>query len=133
MESTLRQFEVKPIKGESKTCATSLESRLDFVHAMFGLESEFRVVSTIDFTESTTILQNYTILEDPLEIFGPKMVACHTMPYPYAIFYCHDQESERKVFKVILGLKMETCLKQLLFVTWIPLSGALASFENKWF
>ncbi|KAI7980215.1 BURP domain-containing protein BNM2A [Camellia lanceoleosa] len=30
MESTLRQCEVKPIKGESKTCATSLESMLDF-------------------------------------------------------------------------------------------------------
>ncbi|THG18692.1 hypothetical protein TEA_022501 [Camellia sinensis var. sinensis] len=100
MESTLRQCEVKPIKGESKTCATSLESMLDFVRAMLGLESEFKVVSTIHFTESTTILQNYTILEDPLEISGPKMVACHTMPYPYAIFYCHYQESESKVFKV---------------------------------
>ena len=70
---------------------------------MFGLESEFKVVSTIHFTESTPILQNYTILEDPLEISGPKMVACHTMPHPNAIFYCHYQESESKVFKVFLG------------------------------
>ncbi|GMP37982.1 hypothetical protein CsSME_00009420 [Camellia sinensis var. sinensis] len=103
MESTLRRCEVKPIKGESKTCATSLESMLDFVRVMLGLESEFKVVSTIHFTESTTMLQNYTILEDPLEISGPKMVACHTMPYPYAIFYCHYQQSESKVFKVFLG------------------------------
>ncbi|GMP38003.1 hypothetical protein CsSME_00009433 [Camellia sinensis var. sinensis] len=104
MESTFRQCEVKPIKGESKTCATSLESMLDFLRAMLRLESEFKVVSTIHFTESTTILQNYTILEDPLEICGPnKMVACHTMPHPYAIFYCHYQESESKVFKVFLG------------------------------
>ncbi|GMP37987.1 hypothetical protein CsSME_00009423 [Camellia sinensis var. sinensis] len=99
MESTHRQCEVKPIKGESKIYATSLESMLDFIRAMFGLESEFKVVSTIHFTESTTILQNYTILEDLLEIYGPKMVACHTMPYPYAIFYCHYQESKSKVFK----------------------------------
>ncbi|KAI8027156.1 BURP domain-containing protein BNM2A [Camellia lanceoleosa] len=97
MESTLRQCEVKPIKGESKTCAISLESMLDFVGAMLALEGEFKVVSTIHFTESTTILQNYIILS------GPKMVACHTMPYPYAIFYCHYQESESKVFKVFLG------------------------------
>ncbi|GMP37993.1 hypothetical protein CsSME_00009427 [Camellia sinensis var. sinensis] len=74
MESTLRQCEVKPIKGESKTCVTSLESMPDFVRVMLGLESEFKV-----------------------------MVACHTMPYPYAIFYCHYQESESKVFKVFLG------------------------------
>ncbi|THG06647.1 hypothetical protein TEA_005270 [Camellia sinensis var. sinensis] len=96
MESTLRQCEVKPIKGRSKTCATSLESMLDFVRAMFGLVSEFKVVSTIHFTESTSILQNYTILEDTLEISGPKMVACHTMPHPYAIFYCYYRESKSK-------------------------------------
>ncbi|GMP37988.1 hypothetical protein CsSME_00009423 [Camellia sinensis var. sinensis] len=111
MESTHRQCEVKPIKGESKIYATSLESMLDFIRAMFGLESEFKVVSTIHFTESTTILQNYTILEDLLEIYGPKMVACHTMPYPYAIFYCHYQESKSKVFKVFLGGENEDMLE----------------------
>ncbi|KAJ0077131.1 hypothetical protein Patl1_36379 [Pistacia atlantica] len=35
-------------------------------------------------------------------IFAPKMVACHTMPYPYAVFYCHTQETESKVFRVSL-------------------------------
>uniref|UniRef100_A0A2N9IID3 BURP domain-containing protein n=1 Tax=Fagus sylvatica TaxID=28930 RepID=A0A2N9IID3_FAGSY len=65
MADTLKECETKPIKGETKFCATSLESMLDFT--------------------------------------PPKMVACHTMPYPYAIFYCHSQKSENKVFKVRLG------------------------------
>ncbi|KDP44390.1 hypothetical protein JCGZ_20070 [Jatropha curcas] len=26
------------------------------------------------------------------------MVACHTMPYAYTVFYCHSQQTENKVF-----------------------------------
>ncbi|WJX52489.1 hypothetical protein P8452_38598 [Trifolium repens] len=33
----------------------------------------------------------------------PKIVACHTVPYPHAVFYCHSQESENRVYKVLLG------------------------------
>ncbi|XAR59530.1 hypothetical protein NMG60_11015394 [Bertholletia excelsa] len=99
MEDTLRQCKIKPIKGETKFCATSLESMLDFVHGIFGLETKVEALSTKHLTESTTLLQNYTVLENPEEIPAPKMVACHTMPYPYAIFYCHYQESESKVFR----------------------------------
>ncbi|KAK2392831.1 BURP domain-containing protein BNM2A [Trifolium repens] len=34
---------------------------------------------------------------------SPKIVACHTVPYPHAVFYCHSQESENRVYKVLLG------------------------------
>ncbi|XP_034677924.1 BURP domain-containing protein BNM2A-like isoform X2 [Vitis riparia] len=102
MENTLRECGLKPIKGETKFCATSLESLLDFVHSIFGLESHFQVLTTSYLTKSSTLFQNYTFLEVPTEIPAPKMVACHTMPYPYAIFYCHSQASENKVFKVSL-------------------------------
>ncbi|XP_059649970.1 BURP domain-containing protein BNM2A-like [Cornus florida] len=105
MEDTLTQCEIfEPIKGEIKYCATSLESMLDFTRRVFGLETQFKVVSTnyLKRTKST-LLQNYTVLKVPQEISAPKMVACHTMPYPYAVFYCHSQMSENKVFQVSLG------------------------------
>lgn len=102
MEDTLRACEIKPIKGEVKFCATSLESMLDFVQGILGLESRFKVVSTTYLTESSILLQNYTILEVPKEVPAPKMVACHTMTYPYAVFYCHSQETKNKVFMVSL-------------------------------
>lgn len=102
MEDTLRQCEIKPIKGETKFCATSLESMLDFVQGTFGLETQFKVLSTAHLTKSSILLQNYTILDVPKEIPAPKMVACHTVPYPYAVFYCHSQKSENKVFAVSL-------------------------------
>ncbi|KAM1233300.1 hypothetical protein ACFX2J_003019 [Malus domestica] len=54
-------------------------------------------------TNSSTHFQNYTILEEPKEVLAPKMMACHTMPYPYAVFYCHSQERLNKVYKVSLG------------------------------
>ncbi|KAF5443966.1 hypothetical protein F2P56_036479, partial [Juglans regia] len=103
MEDTLRQCENEPIKGETKFCATSLESMLDFASGTLGLDSNFRVLTTSHLTKSTTLLQNYTFLKTPEEIPAPMMVACHTMPYPFAVFYCHSQESENKVFKVALG------------------------------
>lgn len=54
-------------------------------------------------TKSTTLQQNYTFLEVPQEVSAPKMVACHVMPYPYVVYYCHSQESENKVFQISLG------------------------------
>lgn len=103
MEHTLRECEIKPINGETKICATSLESMLDFARETFGLETQFKVISTTHLTKSSTLLDNYTILEEPKEIPVPKMVACHTMPYPYKVFYCHSQKTENKVFVVSLG------------------------------
>jgi hypothetical protein len=103
MADTLKECETKPIKGETKFCATSLESMLDFTRGIMGLESDFQVLTTSHLTKSNTLYQNYTFLKMPEEIPAPKMVACHTMPYPYAIFYCHSQKSENKVFKVRLG------------------------------
>lgn len=111
IEYTLRQCELEPIKGETRFCATSLESMLEFARDIFGFDARFRVLTTTHITNSTILLQNYTILETPKQIFAPKMIACHTMPYPYAVFYCHNQESKNNhnqesknnVFEISLG------------------------------
>ncbi|KAJ0010869.1 hypothetical protein Pint_34619 [Pistacia integerrima] len=103
IEDAVKRCETNPIKGETKLCATSLESMFDFVRSIFGLEMDFQVLSTTHLTKSIATYQNYTILKVPKEIYSPKMVACHTVPYPYAIFYCHSQETETKIFSVPLG------------------------------
>ncbi|KAA8536117.1 hypothetical protein F0562_028595 [Nyssa sinensis] len=103
MEETLRHCEFKPIKGETKFCSNSLESMLDSTHGILGLDTQFKVLTTTHLSKPTALLQNYTILEVPKEISAPKMVACHTMPYPYAVFYCHCQESDNKLYEVSLG------------------------------
>lgn len=102
MEDTLRHCEFKPMKGESKFCATSLESLLDSTRAIFGPNVQFKVLTTNHLTKTTSLLQNYTILETPKEISARRIIGCHPLPYPYAVFYCHSQESDNKLFKVSL-------------------------------
>ncbi|KAE9586647.1 putative BURP domain-containing protein [Lupinus albus] len=102
MQSTLSECESKPIKGEIKFCATSYESMLEFTHRIIGLKSDLQSFATLHQTKSSVTFQNYTILDTLMKIEAPKMVACHTMPYPYGIFYCHSQESENRVYRVLL-------------------------------
>ncbi|KAG5547921.1 hypothetical protein RHGRI_013564 [Rhododendron griersonianum] len=103
MEYTLSQCESDPLPGETKFCADSLESMLDSARGFFGAETEFHVLTTKYLSEHTALLQNYTVLEVPRAVETPKMVACHSMPYPYAVFYCHGQEGGRELFELSLG------------------------------
>ncbi|KAG8364322.1 hypothetical protein BUALT_Bualt19G0116700 [Buddleja alternifolia] len=103
MKDTLHHCEFPPIRGESKFCATSLESMLDSIIGIFGLSSKFKVLTTTYLTEIITPLQNYTVFEDPIKISTPMIIGCHTLPYPYAVFYCHGQVSDNKLYKVLLA------------------------------
>ncbi|PON84903.1 BURP domain containing protein [Trema orientale] len=106
MEYTLTQCQLEPIKGETRFCATTLESMLDFASDTFGSGVRFRVLTTTHLKNPTALLQNYTVLGEPKEIVAQRMIGCHTMPYPYAVYYCHSQGSgsgsENKVFEVSL-------------------------------
>lgn len=102
MKNTLRECESKPIKGEVKLCATSFESMLEFTQNVLGSKYEIQGYATLHKTKSSVTLQNYTIVEILKEILAPKMVACHTVPYPYAVFYCHGQESDNRVYRASL-------------------------------
>ncbi|PRQ23665.1 putative BURP domain-containing protein [Rosa chinensis] len=103
MAYTLDQCEQKPIKGETKFCATSLESMNDFVHKIIGSGIKFNILSTTHPSTSTSITQKYTILEEPKQVIASKMVFCHPVPYPYAVFFCHHFESDTRFFQVSLG------------------------------
>ncbi|KAG6711607.1 hypothetical protein I3842_05G063200 [Carya illinoinensis] len=72
MEYTLRQCETEPIKGETKICATSMESLLDFTRGILGSNSDFQVLTTSHLTKSNTLFQNYTFLKMPEEILVPR-------------------------------------------------------------
>ncbi|KAK8530070.1 hypothetical protein V6N12_060828 [Hibiscus sabdariffa] len=103
MEDTLSKCEYAPVKGETKTCATSLESMVDFLSGAFKVTpQDTKFITTTHPTMSTSSLQNYRVLGAPKEIKSSRKVACHPMPYPYAVFFCHyDQDSsETRVFKV---------------------------------
>ncbi|KAL6270136.1 hypothetical protein ACE6H2_027047 [Prunus campanulata] len=102
MADALEQCEMKAITGETKFCATSLESMIEFVTKIIGSGVSFNILSTTHPTTSTAITQSYTILEEPKEVLASKMVFCHPMAYPYAVFFCHNFEKDTKFFKVSL-------------------------------
>ncbi|GLT85930.1 hypothetical protein SLE2022_040990 [Rubroshorea leprosula] len=102
MEYTLGQCEHKPMKGETKSCPTSLESMLDFAQTVFGSDAHFKVLTTNFNDQPIVPLQNYTISKEPEVIRAPKIIGCHRMPYPYSVFYCHTQESDNRLFVLSL-------------------------------
>ncbi|KAL9354430.1 hypothetical protein Peur_052400 [Populus x canadensis] len=103
MEYTLTQCELELMEGETKFCATSLESMLDFAQATFGSETQVKALTTNHLRKPVAPLQNYTIVEEPREILVPKVIGCHTMPYPYVVYYCHSQEGGNRLFEISLG------------------------------
>ncbi|CAJ1933477.1 unnamed protein product [Sphenostylis stenocarpa] len=103
MRETLLECEGEPITGETKICATSLESMLEFVGTTIGSETKRNLLTTSLPTASGVPLQKFTILEVSEDINAPKWVACHPLPYPYALYYCHFIATGSKVFKVSLG------------------------------
>ncbi|KAK7283520.1 hypothetical protein RIF29_13089 [Crotalaria pallida] len=102
MRGTLDQCEGETITGETKICATSLESMLEFVDTIIGSETKHNILTTSHPTTSGIPMQKYTILKVQ-DINAPKWVACHPLPYPYAVYYCHFIATGSKVFKVSLG------------------------------
>ncbi|XP_045819691.1 BURP domain-containing protein 12-like [Trifolium pratense] len=112
MKRTLEECEGETITGETKICASSLKSMLQFVDTIIGSDTKHNILTTSNPSPTATPLQKYTILEVSQDIYAPKWVACHPLPYPYAIYYCHYISTGTKVFKVSLigdenGDKME--------------------------
>ncbi|OMO59149.1 hypothetical protein CCACVL1_25050 [Corchorus capsularis] len=94
-------------KGETKYCATSLETLVGQASKIFRSDTGVQILMTshtskTKTTASTPVLQNYTIVGKPKEIAAPNIIACHSMSYPYAVYYCHNPEGDTKVFEVTL-------------------------------
>ncbi|XP_039066885.1 BURP domain-containing protein BNM2A-like [Hibiscus syriacus] len=81
----------------------SLESLHGFLSNAFGPKVDFMFISTRHPTMTTPIFQNYTVLETPREIESPNKVACHPIPYLYAVYFCHFDATETRVFKLKLA------------------------------
>ncbi|CAO2839511.1 unnamed protein product [Amaranthus hypochondriacus] len=102
MEDTLTQCELRPLRGETKFCATSLESMLISIQQIFGHGTEFKVLSTQPSAKFGSLLGNYRIMDEPREVHASKWVACHTLSFPYAVYHCHFEKSNTKVLQVSL-------------------------------
>lgn len=104
VEISLRLCELKPMKGEFKICSTSQETMLDSALSILGLKkkSDLKTLKTFHLTNPHAKFQNYTITQMPKEIPVPKFFACHSVPYPYAVYLCHSPAGGTKVLRLPL-------------------------------
>lgn len=99
MAETLIHCGKPPFNGESKFCATSLESMLEYIRAELGPGSSPELLTTSS-RAGYHGLQRFKVVEDPKEIEAPNAVACHPMSYPYAVFYCHGQRGSNRLYEL---------------------------------
>ncbi|CAI8605767.1 unnamed protein product [Vicia faba] len=93
VKNTISECEEEGIKGEEKLCVTSLESMIDFVTSKLGKNVE--AFSTEMNKESES--PQYKMIAQGVKKLGDKnkVVVCHKVNYPYAVFYCHKTETTK--------------------------------------
>ncbi|XP_014500604.1 BURP domain protein RD22-like [Vigna radiata var. radiata] len=83
MKKTLNICEEPGNNGEEKQCVTSVESMVDFVTSKLG--NNVHVTST----EIESKSQKFIVKDGVKVLAEEEIIACHTMSYPYVVFYCH--------------------------------------------
>ncbi|KAM7277296.1 hypothetical protein ACFE04_019162 [Oxalis oulophora] len=91
MTKTISECENPEITGESRYCATSLESMVDYSTSKLGKNVE--AISTE--VEKPTGVQKYTIVDGVKKLSDKNSVVCHRQEYAYAVFYCHSTETTK--------------------------------------
>lgn len=95
MKETLQECESPAINGESKFCATSLESMIDYSTSQLG-SNRLTVLATSVPKTAKSVKQEYTIVGVKyVSKPGEKSVVCHRQRYAYAVFYCHEAQGTK--------------------------------------
>ncbi|KAI3908472.1 hypothetical protein MKX01_009274 [Papaver californicum] len=91
MNETIMDCEEPAIENEEKFCATSLESLVEYGTSKFG--KNVNVMTTVivgDKGQRTRMRkQQYVVSSGLRPIVSDNLVVCHSLPYLYAVFYCH--------------------------------------------
>ena len=100
VKKTLRECEEPAAVGESRYCATSLESMVDFSTSQ--LKTRNVIAISTEISKEETPMQHYTITSSGvIKLSAKGSVACHAQDFPYAVFYCHKTRAT-EVYSVSL-------------------------------
>ncbi|KAJ6845467.1 uncharacterized protein M6B38_287090 [Iris pallida] len=108
VRSTLRMCEEPANDGETKFCATSLESMADLSASRLGT-FDIRAVSTSVAAANggATPEQVYTVAVGGVRSLaatsGSELVVCHALAYAHAVFYCHRAPATRAYRVALVG------------------------------
>ena len=98
MKETIQDCEQLALEGDSKFCATSLESLIDFSISKLG--KNIKPISN----EVEMGSQEYE-LGVGVKVVADKLVVCHKQKYPYAVFYSHAIHKTRVYTLPFVGIE----------------------------
>ncbi|MED6151852.1 hypothetical protein PIB30_086308 [Stylosanthes scabra] len=98
IKQTLDICESPALNGERQYCASSLESLVKFSISQLG--KNIRLVSTEFEKEPQKNEVHYNSVEGVKKI-GDKVVVCHKLSYPYAVFYCHKIDTRAYIVSLV--------------------------------
>ncbi|CAD6335293.1 unnamed protein product [Miscanthus lutarioriparius] len=86
IRSTLKECEAPPLDGVvAQLCATSFKAMADFAASCLGTRDDGATPRLARSWRQVYVVDSVR----PTPVSGGDMVACHRMPYPYAVFLCH--------------------------------------------
>lgn len=97
LSNTVRECAAPPLAGERKACATSLEGVVLSATRMLGTR---RVAAAASALPSTGLPRAVYVVQAASPLGGSRFVACHSRPYPYAVYQCHMTERSSKAYVV---------------------------------
>ncbi|KAL5723546.1 hypothetical protein ACHQM5_006934 [Ranunculus cassubicifolius] len=63
----------------------------------------YRLSTQVVHDEKSNMYQQYKITMEPEKVGNGKILACHILPYPSAVFYCHKLHSTRAYKVQMIG------------------------------
>ncbi|XP_010276358.1 PREDICTED: BURP domain protein RD22-like [Nelumbo nucifera] len=101
MEETIKVCEAPAQDGENKHCATSLESMIDFSTSKLG-KRIWAKSAEVDNGGKKILKQQYMI-GSGLQKMVDNPVVCHSLNYPYSVYYCHLIQRTRSYLVPLVG------------------------------
>ncbi|KAL6841125.1 hypothetical protein ACP4OV_029094 [Aristida adscensionis] len=93
---TLRSCQAPPLAGEQKSCTTSLESTVQSAMDMLGTGGA-SVLAATSVPPTAGLPDQLYEVQAVTALNGAGYLACHKMPFPYAVYQCHM--SSRRGYK----------------------------------
>ncbi|XP_068648889.1 BURP domain protein RD22-like [Aristolochia californica] len=102
MKNTLESCEEPAAEGESKYCATSLESMVDFAESKLGKNTK-PLTTTVTGKETESSDEVYSISTGIREMSSSKSITCHNEAYAYAVYLCHETHNTKAYMVPMVG------------------------------
>ncbi|CAN6356893.1 unnamed protein product [Urochloa humidicola] len=90
IRDTLKWCQAPPqLAGELMACATSLETTVESATCMLGAAGGGTVWAAVSELPSGGLPRRRYVVEAVAPLQGDHFVACHKVPFPYAVYQCH--------------------------------------------